>query len=142
MHPSTEVEWLSNLLPDDLYVVKYVGDREAHSRLALWPQGYDLWVGLPLDDDVYPEDLRCRRPDSGPRRASPVCSFRGLLSRERLRELIRDAKGANGLDDPSLKRIGLTKTRMHECSTCSGMTKASASETGAAQFPDHRGLST
>ena len=30
---------LPSFLPGDLYVVKYAGDRVAHSRLALWPQG-------------------------------------------------------------------------------------------------------
>ena len=25
-----------------------------------WPQTNDVWVGLTLDDDVYPEDLHCR----------------------------------------------------------------------------------
>ena len=57
-------------LSGDLYVVEYEGVRVAHSRLAPWSQN-DEWIGLTSDDDVYPEDLHCRRLDSGPRRADP-----------------------------------------------------------------------
>ena len=39
-------------------------------------QGDDVWVGLTPDDDVYPEDLHCRRPDGGPRLSGPPESTR------------------------------------------------------------------
>ena len=66
--------------------------------------GDDVWVGHTADDDVYPEDLQRRRPDNGPRWGPPestrwpVFSFHGLHSRERYRELVRDAKGGGEPD--------------------------------------------
>ena len=92
--PGAEVQWLSTLSCQVMSVVEYVVDRVAHSRLALWPRGDDVWIGLAPDDDVYPEDLHCPRPDSGPRGTGPPGSrelFSGLPSRQRLRELIRAA---------------------------------------------------
>ena len=74
--PDAEVQWLSTLLPGDLYVVEYVGEKVAHSRLALWTRGGDVWIGLAPDDDLYPESSPCPRPDSGPRGAGPPGSTR------------------------------------------------------------------
>ena len=72
---------MPSLLPCDLCVVEYVGCRVAHLRLAEWQQVDDVWVvGLALDDDVYPKDLQY--------------SFRGLPSREGLRELTRSEPDA------------------------------------------------
>ena len=67
--------------------------------------------GLTPDDDVYLEDLHCTRPESEPRLAGPpestrllVQSFRGLPSRERIAELIRDAEGGGELDAGQMVR--------------------------------------
>ena len=65
--PGAVAGWLSKFLPGDLHFLEYV-------TLEACPvaTGDDVWVGLTPHEDVHPQDLRCRRPNSGPWRCQSI----------------------------------------------------------------------